>query len=198
MAVAPEHYRAARVGIPRLPLPAILAFTILGIGGSIFLTYTSYNHGLAKPSVAPSTDARVYEARAVPFDSLREDPAHRASSIARALAAAQAELRRAVSAEGDRQPALSQPILLADSDRQLKGFDSFAEFSGNNNYLKFTGMSFGFAGQTMPSGFFAPDAETLTSSPVPEASTWLCGAALFVLVGARSVRARLVRNRRRN
>jgi hypothetical protein len=198
MGVTPEHYRAARLGIPRLPLPAILGFTLLGIGGSIFLSYTRFNHGPAKSSATPSTDARVYEARAVPFDSRSEDPAQRAASIARALAATQAELRRAATAEPEPNSGLSQPILLADSDRQLKGFDGFGDFSGSNSYLKLTGTSFGFTAQSSPSGFFAPDAETLASSPVPEASTWLFGAALFILVGARGMRARLLRNRRRN
>ena len=45
MDVAPEHYRVARLALPRLSLAAILGFSFVAMGGSVFLAYTSFNHG---------------------------------------------------------------------------------------------------------------------------------------------------------
>lgn len=197
MAVAPEHLRAARVAVPRLPLPAILGFALFGVAGSVFLAYSTFSHAESEHSNPPSTDGRVYEARAVPFDSLREDPAERAASIARALTAAQTEVRPAETVEAERPSETSRPLLLAESDRQLRGFSGFESFAGANSYLAITGTTFGISAQNAPSGFVAPDAETLTAAPVPETSTWMCGAALFVLVAARGARSHWHRKRRR-
>jgi hypothetical protein len=197
MAVAPEHSRSGGLAIPWLPLPAILGFTLLGVGGSVLLTYTTFSFAEAERSATPSDNARVYEARAVPFDSLREDPAQRLASISRALTATQSEVRRAETVESERRADNSQPMLLADSDRELRGFPGFGNFSGANSYLAISNTSFGISAQSAPAGFIAPDAETLVAAPVPETSTWMCGAALFVLVAARGVRARLHRKRTR-
>ena len=198
MPVAPEHRRAASSGIPWLPLPAILGFACLGVGGSALLTYTTFSFEDAKQSLANRGKAHVYEARAVPFDSAPEDPAQRAVSISRALTATQTEMRRAQSAEAEPVPENSEPVLLADSDRPLSGFNGFGNFSGANTYLAVTGASFGISAQSAPSGFAAPDAETAMSAPVPEASTWMCGTALLILVAARGARAHWHRKRRRN
>ena len=201
MAVAPEQFRAARLAVPRLPLPAILGFTLFGIGGSIFLAYTTFNHGHLKRAPAPSNEPPVYAARAVPFDPNREDPAKRAASIARALTATQTDVRDAEAGEAESGPAAaarSNSVLLADSRRELRGFSGFGNFAGANSYLMITGTSFGMSAQSLPSGFMAADAETFTSAPVPEASTWLCGGALFLLVAARGAHARWHRNRRRD
>ena len=198
MPVAPEHSRSGNLAIPWIPLPAILGFTLLGVGGSVLLTYSTFSFAEADRSATPSDKGRVYEARAVPFDSLREDPAQRVASISRALTATQAEVRRAETVESERSSNNSQPMLLADSDRELRGFPGFGNFSGANSYLTISGTSFGISAESAPAGFAAPDAETLTAAPVPEASTWMCGAALFVLVAARGMRARLHRNRRRS
>jgi hypothetical protein len=197
MRVAPEHSRTGGSAVPWLPLPAILGFTLLGVGGSVLLTYTTF--GLADPErpSTPSDHAQVYEARPVPFDSLRESPAQRADSISRALTATQTEVRRAET-ESERSAANSQPILLADSDRELRGFPGFGNFSGANSYLAISNTSFGMSAQSAPAGFAAPDAETLVAAPVPEASTWMCGAALFVLVAARGMRAHWHRKRGRD
>jgi hypothetical protein len=197
MPVTPEHLRAARLAIPRLPLSAILGFGLFGLGGSLFLAYTTFSHGEMKQSLMPSTDGPVYEAPAVPFDAPRENPAKRADSIARALRVAQTEVRSAEAVEAEAQPAKSEPVLLADSNRELRGFNRFGSFAGNNNYLTLTGTSFGIAAQNTPAGFVAADAETFTTAPVPEASTWMCGGALFMLVAARGARARWHRKRRR-
>jgi hypothetical protein len=196
MAVAPEHFRTARLAFPRLPLWAILGFALFGVGGSAFLAYTSFSHEGRKPVVSPSNDVTVYSARAVPFDSQREDPAQRAASIARALTATQTQSRRAEAIEGQTS-SVSGPTLLAEADRELRGFTGFSNFVGANNFLTFTGTSFGISAENVPSGFVAPDAETLTASAVPETSTWLCGGALLVLVAVRGAHASWHRHQRR-
>ena len=198
MPVAPEHSRTGGTAVPWLPLPAILGFTLLGVGGSVLLTYTTFSFAEADRSATPSDNARVYEARAVPFDSLRENPAQRVASIARALTATQAEVHRAETVESTKSASNSQPKLLADSDRELRGFPGFGNFSGANSYLAISNTGFGISAQSAPAGFAAPDAETLIAAPVPEASTWMCGAALFVLVAARGMRAHWHRKRGRD
>ena len=198
MPVAPEHSRTGGTAVPWLPLPAILGFTLLGVGGSVLLTYTTFSFAEVDRSAAPSDNARVYEARAVPFDSLRENPAQRTASIARALTATQAEVHRAETVESTKSASNSQPKLLADSGRELRGFPGFGNFSGANSYLAISNTSFGMSAQSAPTGFAAPDAETLIAAPVPEASTWMCGAALFVLVAARGMRAHWHRKRGRD
>jgi hypothetical protein len=197
MAVTPEHYRAARITIPRLPISAILGFALFGIGGSAFLAYTTFSFGEAKPVAATSNEAPVYSARAVPFDSHHEDPAHRAASIARALTVSQGQARRAEIVEETQTASASDPVLLAESDRELKGFPGFSNIAVANSFLAFTGTSFGISAQNSPSGLVAPDAETLTTAPVPEASTWLCGGALLMLVAVRGAHASWHRNQRR-
>ena len=200
MAVAPEHHRAARLGPPQLHLAAILAFAFVAMAGSVFLAYTSFSHGEVNHNAAAANDVPVYEARAVPFDAPREDPAQRAASIARALTATQAEVYRAEAGETEgEEGAVPAPTrsLLAEANRELKGFNRFPRFAGENNFLAFTTTSFGISAQSLPAGFVAPDAETFTSAPVPEASTWLCGGALLVLVAFRGARASWHRKRRR-
>ena len=197
MPVAPEHYRAARLGLPHLPLAAILGFAAFGVAGSVFLAYTSLSHGTAQHSPASSHDAPVYEARAVPFDSQREDPAQRAASIARALTATQTQVQRAESGAPEGGAPISNRALLAETDRELRGFEGFSNIAGANSFLAFTGTTFGVSAQNAPSGHAAPDAETFTAAPVPEASTWVCGGALLVLVAYRGARASWHRKRRR-
>lgn len=197
MAVAPEHYRAARLGLPHLPLAAILGFAAFGVAGSVFLAYTSFSHGTAQRSAAASHDAPVYEARAVPFDPEREDPAQRAASIARALTATQRQVRRAENVEPEGGAPVSDRLLLTEADRELRGFQGFSNMAGSNSFLAFTGTTSGVSAQNMSAGFAAPDAETFTAAPVPEASTWMCGGALFLLVAYRGARASWHRKRRR-
>ena len=197
MAVAPEHFRTARLAVPRLPLSAILGFALFGVGGSLFLVYTTLSHGEVKQAASPSNAPPVYDARAVPFDQPGESAAQRAASIARALTVTQTEVRQAEATENEAPPANSESSLLVDSNRELRGFSGFANFASGNSYLAITGTSFGFSAQNAPSGLMAPDAETMTAAAVPEASTWLCGSALFVLVAARGAHARWHRKRRR-
>jgi hypothetical protein len=197
MAVAPEHYRAARLAIPRLPLAAILGFTLFGVGGSVFLAYTSFNHAEPKRAVAQSNDVPIYSAPAVPFDALREYPAQRAASITRALTATQTEVHQAETIEEKGAAPVSPRALFAEGNRELRAFNGFSRFAGANSFLAVTGASFGMSAQSLPSGFVAADAETLTAAPVPEASTWVCGGALLFLVAARGVHASWHRKRRR-
>src|SRR5438067_7553838 len=97
----PEHSQAPSPVLPWLPLPAILGFTLLGLGGSILLTYTTFSFAEVKQP-RHADHAAIYEARAVPFDMLPESPAQRAASISRALTAGQTKARVEESAESDR------------------------------------------------------------------------------------------------
>ena len=199
MAVDPEHLQAARLFLPKLPLSAILGLALFGVGGSVFLTYTSFSFDEAKPLVATPKDAPVYSARAVPFDPPPESPAQRAASIAQALMATptQTQTNRGETFDAEEISSASGPTLLAESDRELRGFTGFSSFVGANSFLALTGTSFGISAQSAPSGFVAADAETFTASAVPEASTWLCGGALLVLVAFRGAHASWHRNQRR-
>ena len=198
MRVAPEHSLSRGSTLPWLPLPAILGFTLLGVGGSILLTYTTFNFVKAERSAARAKNAQVYEARAVPFDLLRKNPAQRGAAITRALTAAETKVRRAENVEPGGSASKTGPTLLADATREFRGFAEFGNFSGANSYLAISKTSFGISAQNAPAGFAAPDAETLVAAPVPEASTWMCGAALFVLVAARGMRAHWHRKRERD
>jgi hypothetical protein len=113
------------------------------------------------------------------------------------LTATRAEVQRTEASEEKGAAAVSPRALFADANRELRAFNGFSNFAGANSFLAFTGASFGMSAQTLPSGFAAPDAETLTAAPVPEASTWLCGGALLFLVAARGVHASWHRKRRR-
>ena len=201
MSVDPKHYRAARLALPRLPLPAILGFAAAGLGGVLFLAYSGFSSGETGHSlVSLADDAPVYEARAVPMDSRPENIYERAVSIARALTATRNEAHRSGASEEGGIVERQGPTLLADATETLRGFNRFSNSSVANNYLTLTGVTFGMSAQMAPSGFAAPDAETETviSSPVPEASTWLCGAALLALVAVRGVHASWHRKRRRD
>ena len=178
------------------PLAAILGFALFGMGGSVFLAYTSFSHTEAKSPAVAANDVPVYSARAVPFDSPREDPAQRAASITRALTATQTEVHQMEAIEAESAAPVASRTLIAEGNRELRAFSGFSNFAGANNFLAFTGASFGTSAQTLPSGFVAADAETITAAPVPEASTWICGGALLFLVAARGVHASWRRKRR--
>ena len=195
MATAPDHDRAPGLALPWLPLPVILGFSLLGAGGALILTYTTFSYADVKRPMEPSNYTKVYEARAVPFEARRADPMQR-EAITRALTATPPDVQKGNDAPENPSHVLG-PTLLADSSRELAGFRGFTDFVGANSYLAVTGTSFGISAQSAPSNFAGADAETLTSAPVPEASTWMCGGALLVLVGARGVRAQLRRRRRR-
>jgi len=200
MPVAPEHYHAARLGLPRLPLTAILGFAVTGFGGALFLAYSTFSTPETSHSLVSASAAPVYEARAVPLNSTPEEAAARAAAIARAIIATRSEAERPERADADRDGdgESAEPTLLADNNTELRGFSRFAHFGVANSYLTLTGATFGMGAQMAPAGFFAPDAETMISAPVPEASTWLCGAALLALVVARGLHASWHRHQRRS
>jgi hypothetical protein len=200
MSAASKHYRAASLATPWLPLPAILGFAVAGFGGALFLAYSNFSSAQTKHASPVAEEVPVYEARAVPLDPRPQDVFERAVSIVRALTATVSnapQSEKNEDSENGEKVAPSGPTLLADTHGTLKGFNRFSTFNIANNYLSLTGTTFGMSAQMSPSGFIAPDAETAVSSPVPEASTWLCGAALIVLVAVRGARASWHRNRRR-
>jgi hypothetical protein len=114
------------------------------------------------------------------------------------LTATQTEVHRAEAGEEKDAAPVSQRALFADANRELRAFNGFSNFAGANSFLAFTGPSFGMSAQTLPAGFVAAEAETMTAAPVPEASTWICGGVLLFLVAARGVHACWRRKRRRD
>jgi hypothetical protein len=197
MSIAPEHYRAARLALPRLPLVAILGFAVVGLGGALFLAYSGLGDSETKHSLVSASDVPVYAARAVPRDSQPEDIAQRAKSLVSALTATPSESQRTATSEADPEAESSGPDLLSDANAELRGFSRFANSAVANSYLALTGATFGISAQMGLSGFVAPDAESVVSSPVPEASTWLCGVGLLALVVARGIHASWYRHHRR-
>jgi hypothetical protein len=201
MSAATKRYRAARLAPPWIPLPAILGFAVAGFGGALFLAYSNFSSAETKHSLPVADDVPVYEARAVPLDPRPESTFERAVSIARALTATASEGPRSETSEeseNSEKATPSGPTLLANARGIFKGFNRFSNIGAANSYLALTGTTFGMSAQMSPSGFVAPDAETLVSSPVPEASTWLCGAALLALVAVRGVHASWHRHQRRS
>jgi hypothetical protein len=201
MSAASKRYRSASLATPWLPLPAILGFAVAGLGGALFLAYSNFSSAETKPSLPVPEEVPVYEARAVPLDPRPENVFERAVSIARALTATVSEAQRSEASEdseNSEKATPSGPTLLADAHGILRGFSRFSNIGIANNYLALTGTTFGMSAQMSPSGFVAPDAETIVSSPVPEASTWLCGAALLALVAVRGFHASWHRHQRRS
>ena len=198
MPAAPEHYRAARLApLPRLPLPAIFGFSVAGFGGALFLAYSTFHAPETTHSLASTPSAQVYEARAVPLDPQPEDVAARATAIARALAATPSESQRSETSEADQELEQSESTLVPGANGELRGFSRFANSGAANTYLAITGTTFGMSAHMAPSGISAMDGETVVATPVPEASTWLCGAALLALVVARGLHASWSRHQRR-
>ena len=200
MSVAPEHYRAARLGLPRLPLPAILGFGVAGFGGALFLAYSTFSAPATTHSLASvkDDDVPVYEARAVPLDPKPEEMAARATSIARALTATRSDSQRSQTSDAARELEQTESRLLPGADGELRGFSRFGNSGTANSYLAVTGASFGMSAHMATAGVFASDGEFAISAAVPEASTWLCGAALLALVVARGLRASWHRHQRRS
>ena len=199
MAVAPEHYRAARLApLPRLPLSAIFGFSVAGFGGALFLAYSTFQAPETTHSLASAEPVPVYEARGVPLDPKPEDAAARATAVARALTATPSDSQRSEKGEAQTDEEQSESKLLSGTDAQLSGFSRFANSGSANSYLTITGTTFGISAHMAPSGISEMDAETIVLTLVPEASTWLCGAALLALVVARGLHASWHRHQRRS
>jgi hypothetical protein len=198
MSAAPEHYRAARLALPRLPLPAIFGFSVAGFGGALFLAHSTFNAPETTPPIASAKSVTIYEARAVPLDPKPEEVAARATAVARAITATPNESQRPETNEADGEAEQSESPLLPGANGELLGFSRIAHSGSANSYLAITGTTFGMSAHMAPSGISAADAETIVSTPVPEASTWLCGAALLALVVARGLHASWYRHQRRS
>jgi hypothetical protein len=194
MSTAPKHRRVSVPALPSLPLPAILAFAVIGFGGSLFLAYSSF-HTTEGPQFAAAVPDQVpvYSARAVPLDIPSNDVVRRTLSVAQSVTANGPDSRKVDNDEVDTSS--TAPLLASIASGELRGFSNFSKYSGSNVYLALAATTFGVSAQTNSPGFVAPDAETDTMSPVPEASTWFCGAALIALVGARGAHARWHRGR---
>jgi hypothetical protein len=132
-------------------------------------------------------------------DSKPEEAAVRAAAVARAIIATRSEAHRPERSQAEREAEgeSAEPTLLSNTSGELRGFSRFAYSGEANSYLAVTGATFGMSPQMAQSGFFAPDAETIVSAPVPEASTWLCSVALLALVVARGLHASWHRHQRR-
>ena len=200
MSAAPERYRAARLApLPRLPLPAIFGFSVAGFGGALFLAYSTFNASETTHSLASAAKpVTVFEARAVPLDPKPEDVAARATAIARTLTAIPNESERSEQTGANSEVEQPETTVLPGASGELKGFRRFAHSGGANSYLAITGTTFGMSAHMAPSGISAMDAENIVATPVPEASTWLCGAALLALVVARGLHASWHRHQRRS
>ncbi|HMJ05207.1 MAG TPA: hypothetical protein VK474_03025 [Chthoniobacterales bacterium] len=207
MSAAPEHLRAARIAIPRLPLPAILVFAVAGLGGSLFLTYTSSFTGAEpiKAAASPADSRPIYSVPAVPFDSIPETVGERATPEAAAegaIAGAQSapkapsETQRTETAESGGDSASSEPILFAEATRKFKGFNRFSESGVAANSVTLSETTFGMIAQSNAPAYGAPDSDAI-AAPVPEPSTWLCGVALLALILTRGIHASWHRHQRR-
>ena len=201
MPVAPEHYRAARLPLPRLPLPAILGFAVTGLGGALFLAYSTFSAPETSHSLASASAAPVYEARAPPsrFQTGRGCRARGLPSPGRLLPRAAKRSRPSAakrSGKGMENPSSRFFWLTPMANCEVSAVSRIP--ASRIAISPLTGGTFGMSAQMAPAGFFAPEAETIISAPVPEASTWICGAALLVLVVARGLYASWYRHQRRS
>ncbi|HKP03189.1 MAG TPA: hypothetical protein VJU77_07445 [Chthoniobacterales bacterium] len=198
MPAAPKHYRAARIAVPRLPLPAILIFAVAGLGGSLFLAYTG-SVSSADPIrtvAATSDDVAVYSARAVPFDSSPASVAARAIAAVQTVATGRGESGQTQTDEMAGDQASSEPLLFSEASHRLKGFNRFSSFGAASNSLAVTSTTSGFFAESNAPSYVAPDAEGI-SAPVPESSTWWYAAALLMSLVVRALHATWRRNHRR-
>jgi hypothetical protein len=199
MPAAPKHRRAAPIAVPRLPLPAILAFAVLGLGGSLFLGYTNSFSSADPIQMSAATnkaDVPVYSVRAIPFDSTPARVAARAIASVQTVATAQTEPGRTHADELAGNPASSEPLLFSEASHELKGFNKFSSLGAVSNNLAVAGTTFGMLAQSTAPSYVAPDADAI-SAPVPESSTWWYAAVLLAFVLARALYASWHRNHRR-
>lgn len=195
-----KNHRAARIAVPRLPLPAILFFAVTGFGGALFLTYTNSFPSAAdgiQSAAAPIKDVRVYPARAVPLDLQPEPVAARAVAMAGTTSAERHERTPAAgNTEFGGDSTSSAPVLFAEERREFKEFNRFSNFAAVNSYMALSESGFGMSAQGIAPGYIGPDNNPITA-PVPEPSTWLCAVALLGLVMFRGFHAAWHRNHRR-
>jgi hypothetical protein len=180
--------------VPIIPLPVVFAFVVVSFGGAVFLSSSFYPSGEAATSSGRSTnDVPVYSAQAVPREPDRAAlPAEIVSALNRD-GVVQTDSERVEPA----QPVRSHFEISSSSKRgEFEGFDSFANSHPPEIHLSLAEVpiGLGISAQSNSTGHSAPDAESFSS--VPEPSTWIAGAALLGLVGARWLRARWRRSQR--
>ena len=185
----------AKVLVATVPLPAILGFAAVGLGGALFLSYSFFPSGPASTSSARSVnEVPVYSARAVPRDAenTAEVPAQIALTAKKREVTAQTE-SNPVEATETSSP--SRSLIASSTETGFEGFDGFANSRSPNSFLALGGVPMGVGiSAESSSGHSAPDAVSLSS--VPEPSTWLAGAALGALVAGRWLRSRWRRSQR--
>jgi len=177
-------------------LPAILGFAITGLGGALFLAFSTFHSADGIESRPPQGEVPVYAARAVPRDSENPADATKLLSLAQRTGTTTENSARRNEKTGEAAPA---DVLSPSASGELRGFSGFAGFNLPNTFLALAAanLTTGMSAQTNPDGHFAPAAETEIVSMVPEPSTWMCGIALTLLVGARYARANWRRSRSR-
>ena len=183
---------AAEVFVPAIPLPAIFSFAVIGFGGALFLSYSFFPAADATSSARSPNDVPVYSVPAVPRDSEKAATPEESVSATKRVGVAQTEPSLVEIAE----PAPSSALVSSSTRSGFKGFDAFSNSNAPDSYLALarTPMGVSVSAESNSSGHSAPDAENLSS--VPEPSTWLAGAALVALVGARWLRSKWRRSRR--
>jgi len=188
-----SSHSVAEAFVPTVPLSAVFCFAVVGFGGALFLSYSRFPTAETTTiSARSTTSVPVYSARAVPRDPEKPAPLEQSVSAPDRGTVAQAESRAVEPAESSRPRLLaSEPI-----SRGFNGFDGFTNSNAPNTYLALgeVPLGVGLSANSISSGHSAPDSENLSS--VPEPSTWLAGAALVTLVGARWLRARWRRSPR--
>jgi len=180
--------------VPRLPLPAIIAFAATGLGGAFFLAFSTFQSAEGTSSRPLAGETPVYLARAVPRE---QDDASLGQKLV-ALAPLRDTARNAAG-RGERSAEEPSDVLSTAESEELRGFSGVPSFNASNTFLALAAanLSVGISAQTDSGGHQAPDAETEMLSMVPETSTWMCGIGLAFLVGVRCVRANWHRSRAR-
>jgi hypothetical protein len=179
--------------VPIIPLPVVLVFAAVSFGGALFLSYSFYPSGEAATTSGRSmNDVPVYSAPAVPPEQDRAALPAEIVSATNRDGVVQTESERVDPA----QPVRSHFEISSSSKRdEFKGFEGFANSHALENHFAWASAPLAtISTQSNFAGLTAPDAESFSS--VPEASTWIAGAVLVGLVGARWLRARWRRSQR--
>jgi len=111
--------RYARISMPRIPLPAIFSFAIIGFGGALFLSYSSFDTAGAIQLARPNSGVPVYSAKAVPRDSQSAGLAHQRSGQRGRLTASDG-------AGTEKVDSTRSNALFSSARGQLRGVDAFS------------------------------------------------------------------------
>ncbi len=131
--------RYARIAIPRIPLPAILRFAIIGFGGALFLFYSFFGTGDAIQFAHSNSDVPVYATRALPRDSQSAGPAgQRSGQRARLTASDEAGTEKVHSTQ-------SSALFSPPARGRLRGVGASSESNSHNSYPDPSTWVFGVA-----------------------------------------------------